>query len=58
MQEKQKAIGKKVCRKSSNDVGKTVYKQELGKGRRKDVGQKFCKKKTKQGTMAQNLQEK
>ena len=38
MQEKQKAIGKKVCQKGSNDVGKKVCKKELDKGRRKDVG--------------------
>ena len=38
IQEKQKAIGKKVCKKGSNDVGKKVCKKELGNGRRKDVG--------------------
>ena len=38
MQEKQKAIGKKACKNSSNDVGKPVGKKELGKGRRKDFG--------------------
>ena len=38
MQEKQKATGKKVCRKGTNDVGKKVCKKQLGKGRRKDVG--------------------
>ena len=38
MQEKQKAIGKNVCKKSTNDVGKKACKKELGNGRRKDVG--------------------
>ena len=38
MQEKQKAIGKKVYKQCSNDVDKKVCKMELGKGRRKDVG--------------------
>ena len=38
MQERQKAIGITVCRKSSNDVGKKVSEKEVRKGRRKDVG--------------------
>ena len=41
---KAKNKGKFVCNKSSNDVGKKVNKKKLGKGRRKHVGYKFCKK--------------
>ena len=38
MPEKQKPIGKKVCKKSCKDVGKKVCKKEVGNGGSKDVG--------------------
>ena len=38
MQEKQKAIIKRVYKKSGIDVRKKVCKKALGKGRRTDVG--------------------